>query len=71
MDGSPPGFSVLGIFQARIRECVAISFSRGLPNQELNLPLLHLLHWPQIVYPFATWETLDVGPVIQNSEIRI
>lgn len=32
MDGSPPGFSDLGIFQARIRECVAISFSRGLPN---------------------------------------
>ena len=28
MDGSPPGFSVLGISQARILEWVAISFSR-------------------------------------------
>ena len=32
MDYSPPGFSVHGIFQARILEWVAISFSRGLPN---------------------------------------
>ena len=29
MDCSPPGFSVLGILQARIPEWVAISFSRG------------------------------------------
>ena len=29
MDCSPPGSSVPGIFQARIRECIAISFSRG------------------------------------------
>ena len=29
MDCSPPGFSVCGIFQARILKWVAISFSRG------------------------------------------
>ena len=29
MDGSPPGSSVLGIFQARILEQVTIFFSRG------------------------------------------
>ena len=29
MDCSPPGFSVHGIFQARVLEWVAISFSRG------------------------------------------
>ena len=29
MDCSPPGFSILGILQARILEWVAISFSRG------------------------------------------
>ena len=29
MDCSPPGFSVHGIFQARILECIAIPFSRG------------------------------------------
>ena len=32
MDCSPPGFSVYGIFQARILEWVAISYSRDLPN---------------------------------------
>ena len=29
MDCSPPGSSIHGIFQARLLECVAISFSRG------------------------------------------
>ena len=29
MDCSPPGFFIYGIFQARILECVVISFSRG------------------------------------------
>jgi len=29
MDCSPPGFSVHGIFQARVLEWVAISFSKG------------------------------------------
>ena len=29
MDCSPPGSSIHGIFQARVLECVAISFSRG------------------------------------------
>ena len=29
MDYSPPGFSIHGIFQARVLEWVAISFSRG------------------------------------------
>ena len=32
VDYSPPGFSVHGIFQARILEWVAISSSRGLPD---------------------------------------
>ena len=50
-DGSPPGFlCVRGIFQARILEPVAISFSRGsFPTQGWNLifctgrPILYLL----------------------------
>ena len=29
MDYSPPGSSVYGILQARILECIAITFSRG------------------------------------------
>ena len=31
-DCSLPGFSVHGVFQARILEWIAISFSRGLPD---------------------------------------
>ena len=45
IDCSLPGSSVYGIFQARIRECVAISYSRGLLNprietQSLGSPVL-------------------------------
>jgi len=36
MDCSPPGFSVLGILQARILEWVAISFSTRLYVKEIN-----------------------------------
>ena len=42
MDYSLPGSSIHGIFQARILESVAISFSRGIfPTQESNLGLPH------------------------------
>ena len=48
MGCGPPGFSVNGIFQARILEGIAISFSRGIfPTQE-NPGLLHcrwILYW--------------------------
>ena len=42
VDCSLPGSSVLGIFQARILEWVAISFSKGIfPTQGLNVGLVH------------------------------
>ena len=42
VDHSLPGFLVCGIFQARILELVAISFSKGIfPMQELNSQLLY------------------------------
>ena len=41
MDCSLPGSSVHGIFQARILEWVAISFSRNLPNPGIEPGLLH------------------------------
>ena len=54
MDCCPPGSSVRGIFQARILEWVAISFSGGFfPTQGLNLSLLHLLHWQVISLPLC------------------
>ena len=34
MDCSPPGFTIHGIFQARILELVAIFFSRDVPSPE-------------------------------------
>ena len=43
MDCSPPGCSIPKIFQARILEWVAISFSRG--SSWSRDGTLHLLHW--------------------------
>ena len=52
MDHSLPGFSVHGIFQARILEWVAMSFPRGIfPTQRLNLHPLCLLHWQVGSFP--------------------
>ena len=49
MDYSPPGSSVHAILQARILECVAIPFSRGIfPTQGSNPGLLNcrqILYW--------------------------
>ena len=47
---SPPGFSVCGIFQARILEWVAISSSRGIFLTWGWNTLLHLLHWQMDSY---------------------
>ena len=55
MDCSLPSFSVHGVFQARILEWVAISFSRGSsqPSQGSNPCLLHLLHWQENSLPLS------------------
>ena len=45
MDCTPPASSVHGILEARILEWVVISSSKEYP--ELNLSLLHLLHWQE------------------------
>ena len=42
MDCSPPGSSVHGIFQARVLEWVAISYSGDLPDPEMKLVTLAL-----------------------------
>ena len=41
VDCTPPGFSVHGVFPARILEWVAMPFSRGSSIQGSNLGLLH------------------------------
>ena len=48
IDCSPPGSSIHGISQARILEWVA-KIQWIFPTQGLNLCLLHLLHWRQIL----------------------
>ena len=68
MDCSPPGFSIHGIFQARVPECVAIPFSRGLPDPGME-PVL--LRSPALANRFfttsATYVSLFKVPPIINS----
>ena len=52
MDCSPPGSSVLGILQARILECFAISSSRG---SSQSLSCISCIG-RRILYHCATWE---------------
>ena len=48
MDGSPPGSSVCGIFQARILEWVFISFSMYLPYMYLLYTYMYMQNTPKI-----------------------
>ena len=56
MDCSPPGSSVHGIFQARILEWVAISYSRGYSQPRDQTLSLVSLHSRRILYYWATRE---------------
>ena len=61
MDYSPPSSSVHGIFQARILEWVAISFSRGSswPRDQTHIPCVSCTD-RQILYHCATREALTL-----------
>ena len=73
-----PGFSIHGIFQARVLEWAAISFSRGLfPTQGVNLglphcrqALYHLSH--QESYTNSIWDfySLPEGSFLNFMQIR-
>ena len=69
MDCSLPGSSVDGIFQARMLEWVAISFSRDLPD--LGIELVSLVS-PALAGRFfstsATWEAQALFNSRANSE---
>ena len=76
MDCSPPGSSVHGMFQARILECVAISFSRSLdlkldffvlPRESVlgecpGVPSLENRGWSQVIIRAqGGWEGREIG----------
>ena len=54
-DGSPPDSTVHGIFQARILEWVAISYTKWSDPPQIELTFLGLLHW-QADYSSTAWE---------------
>ena len=54
---SQSSYSVHGISQVKILEWVAISYSRDLLTQGLNLPLLLLLHWQVDSLPLCYLES--------------
>ena len=57
MDCSPPDFSVYQMFQARILEWVAISFSRGSPDTSMEpTSLMSLALAVRFFTTNATWE---------------
>ena len=64
MDCSPPGCSVHGIFQARILERVAISFSRGPSWPRDQTPyVLYLLLWQADSLPLSHQGSSSFSPL--------
>ena len=55
MDGSLPGSSVYGIFQARVLDWVAISFSRGSSRPRGQTQVSHV-----VSRHFTAWATVEV-----------
>ena len=54
---SPPGFSVHGIFQARLLEWVAISLSKGSSPPRNQTHIFYVsCNGRQVIYPSTTWE---------------
>ena len=55
IDGGPPGFSVHGIFQARVLEWVAIAFSDYLPYFHHILPQVNKREGTQLHPSTENW----------------
>ena len=69
MDCSPPGFSVHGIFQARVLEWVTLFSSRE-SSQPRGQTLISCIG-RRILYQWATWETLDIYVERESSESEV
>ena len=75
MDCSPPGFSVYGFSQARILECIAISFSRGSspPRNQTCISCTGrqtLYHWATEEVPYA-WYIMSTSTYIFSFSLPI
>ena len=68
MDSSPPGSSVHGIFQAKILELVAVSFSRG-PSPPRDQTLSSSI-CRQILYHCAIWKN-HISCMNQLSSVQL
>ena len=69
VDCSLPGFSIHGIFQARVLEWVAISFSRGSSQPRDTNP--GLLHCRQTLYPLSQENGLNKWTVLAILYVEI
>ena len=74
IDCNPPDSSVHGISQAKILECVAISFCRGSfwPRDHTRIPCIG--RW--ILHHWDTWEAqslykVDAAPILQMRKLRL
>ena len=67
LDCSPPGSSDQEIFQARILEWAAISFSRASSQKGIELSFLCLWHCRRILYPLSHWGSPPASPSYPNS----
>ena len=61
MDCNLPGSSIHGIFQARILDCIAISFSRGFSQPRDQTRVSHTAG-----RLFTVWATFDVSMVLDR-----
>ena len=67
MDCSPPGSSVHGIFQARILEWVAVSFSgvSSQPKDQTHISCIYCIG-RRIIYHCITWEALTKHHMLKD-----
>ena len=66
MDCNPPGSSVHGIFQTRILEWVAISYSGGSSRPRNQIGISGISWMPEILCHCATWETHSICDLSSN-----
>ena len=71
MDCSPPGFSIHGIYQTRILEWVAISYSRESPQPRDWTWIFFLLHWQADSLPLYHLGSPFIGSVQLLSHVQL